>query len=242
MTSHPKIIAHRGGVVGDEYAENSPGAVAAAIERGYWMIEVDVRESRDGRLVVNHDPDFTKFYGDPRQVSDLTWDEIARLRADPGGTRPLLFHELAELAAGHLGLMLDTKQQPQTEAYWLAIEQVLRDHDLLATAYFIDAPQPDRWTGVGAKAGLKLEALLAAADRGEDVAALYFLFEHGRDLTAERVTRAQALGVPVVPSINIYHYRDLDDHMAAAEADTRRMLDLGVEQFQIDSPYDIWLR
>ena len=45
----------------------------------------------------------------------------------------------------------------------------------------------------------------------------------------------------VVPSINIFHYADTD-HMKAAESDTRRMLGLGVEYFQIDSPYDVWLR
>lgn len=38
-----KIIAHRGGVVGDEHAENSPAALRTAIDRDYWMIEVDIR-------------------------------------------------------------------------------------------------------------------------------------------------------------------------------------------------------
>jgi hypothetical protein len=47
--------------------------------------------------------------------------------------------------------------------------------------------------------------------------------------------------VAVVPSINIFHYADTD-HRKAAEADVERMLGLGVEYFQIDSPYDIWLR
>ena len=53
-----KIIAHRGGVVGEEFAENSPAEIEAAVERGYWMVELDIRESRDGRLVVYHDEDF----------------------------------------------------------------------------------------------------------------------------------------------------------------------------------------
>ena len=39
-----KIIAHRGGVVGDEFAENSPASLEAAVDRDYWMIEVDIRE------------------------------------------------------------------------------------------------------------------------------------------------------------------------------------------------------
>ena len=242
MTPSPnKIIAHRGGVVGADHAENSPAAVAAAIERGYWMIEVDIRESSDGKLVVHHDADFTKFYGDPRLLADLTWQEISQLRATPGGSRPLQFHELAALARGRIRLMLDTKPTVQTDAYFKAVEQALRDHDLLRTAYVINPQHSSRWIRAGARVGLTLEQLEAAIDRGED-AQCYFLFEHGRDLDAAKVGRAQALSVPVVPSINIYHYADLDDHMAAAEADVARMLDLGIKQFQIDSPYDIWLR
>jgi hypothetical protein len=89
---------------------------------------------------------------------------------------------------------------------------------------------------------MPLDALEQAVGRGEDVASRFFLFEHGRDLTREKVARARELGVPVVPSINIFHYDDLDDHMKAAEADVRRTLDYGVEEFQIDSPYDVWLR
>jgi len=43
-----RLIAHRGGVVDAGRPENSPGAVQAAIHQGYWMIEVDIRQSRDG--------------------------------------------------------------------------------------------------------------------------------------------------------------------------------------------------
>jgi hypothetical protein len=42
-------------------------------------------------------------------------------------------------------------------------------------------------------------------------------------------------------SINIFHYAGTG-HLKAAEADTKRMIELGVEYFQIDSPYDVWLR
>lgn len=240
--ANPKIIAHRGGVVGDEHAENSPASVAAAIERGYWMIEVDIRESADGKLVVQHDADFTKFYNDPRLLAEMSWPEIAELRAEPGGSRPMQFHELTALVKGRLRLMLDTKPTVQTDAYFEAVAQTLRDYDLLETAYVIETQQPSEWIQAGARVGRPLTDLETAAERGEDIAKGYFLFEHGRDLTSDKVKRGRALNVPVVPSINIYHYADLEDHMEAAQADTHRMLELGVEEFQIDSPYDVWLR
>jgi glycerophosphoryl diester phosphodiesterase len=69
-------IAHRGGVVSEQLAENSPSSLEEAIKRGFWMIEVDVRESKDGKLVVHHDPDFKRYYGVERNVADLSWAEI----------------------------------------------------------------------------------------------------------------------------------------------------------------------
>ena len=52
-----RLIAHRGGIVGDEFAENSPASVEAAIKRGYWMIEVDIRRTKDGRAIIQRIPE-----------------------------------------------------------------------------------------------------------------------------------------------------------------------------------------
>jgi hypothetical protein len=236
-----KIIAHRGGVVGDEYAENSPAALQAAIDRSYWMIEVDIRESKDGRLVVQHDPDFGRFFGDKRELAGMSWEEIRKLRAAPGNSRPLEFHELAALCRGKLELMIDTKPPDHPEAFFRSMEASLRENGLLAGAMVIGTEQSQAWFRGKARIGVDRVRLKKAAEQGEDVRSLYFLFEHGRDLDAETVRYAQKLGVAVVPSINIFHYDDTD-HMNAAQADVKRMLDLGVEYFQIDSPYDVWLR
>ncbi len=121
------------------------------------------------------------------------------------------------------------------------MESALSENGLLASAYVIGTPQSRAWFEGKALVGVGRERLRAAVESGEDVAERYFLFEHGRDLDAETVRHAQRLGVTVVPSINIFHYDDLDDHMSAAEADVKRMLELGVTEFQIDSPYDVWL-
>ena len=206
------------------------------------MIEVDIRGSKDAKLVVHHDPDFRRFYRDTRLLAEMNWREIAELVADPGGSRPLQFHELAALAKGRLRLMIDTKPAEQSDAYFEAVQRVLRENDLLRTAYVINTHHPERWARVGARVGLALEDIEAAAKSGENVARSTFAFEHGRDLDAGKVKRGHVLGVPVVPSINIFHYADLSDHMPAARADISRMLNLGVEEFQIDSLYDVWLR
>lgn len=237
-----RLIAHRGGVVGEAYAENSPAALEAAVDRGYWMIEVDVRESSDGRLVVHHDEDFKRFYGDARLVAETPWSEIEQLRATPGGSRPLLFEELCALASGRLRLMLDVKPPDHSEAFFDSLEESLKNSQLLETAYVIGTDQARRRLSGQAVIGVDSAFLREAAQKGQSVKGHYFLFEHGRDLTPEQVAFAQSLGVPVVPSVNIFHYDDLQDHMETAEADIRRLLELNVQEFQIDSPYDAWLR
>ncbi len=78
-------------------------------------------------------------------------------------------------------------------------------------------------------------------EKGEDVAKLYFLFEHGADLDAETVKLARRQGVVVVPSVNIFHYPP-EKHHKLAESDIRRLRKLGVKYFQIDSVYEKYAR
>ena len=235
-----KLIAHRGGVVDERYAENSKGSVEAAIARGYWMLEVDVRESKDGRLVVQHDPDFQRFFGDSRQVADMDWTEIARLRAKPGNTRPMEFQELAALCRNRVRLMVDTKEPEHSEQFFAEMERALRKNDLLASAMFIGTDQSrERFHGK-AIVGVTREQLQAFLAKGEKTKGLYFLFEHGRTLDEAGLRLAAKAGVPAVVSINIFHYEGMD-HWKAARADVERLRRLGMTYFQIDSIYDRWL-
>jgi glycerophosphoryl diester phosphodiesterase len=54
----PSIIGHRGFGSGEHggYRENSVGSFQAAVEAGATWVELDARRSRDGELVVWHDP------------------------------------------------------------------------------------------------------------------------------------------------------------------------------------------
>lgn len=236
-----RLIAHRGGIVDERYAENSPAAVEAAIRQGYWMIEVDVRESRDGKLVVQHDPDFERFYGVKRKVAEMSWTEISGLRAKPGNTRPMEFHELAALCRNRLKLMIDTKPPGHPEAFYAAMEKALRDNDLLDSAFFIGTPESQARFRGKAVIGVNRDQLRKLMTAGETTAGRYFLFEHGTTLDEEGLRLAAQAGVPPVVSINIFHYGN-GDHWKGAKADIDRLKALGMTYFQIDSVYDRWLQ
>jgi len=94
----PLVIAHRGASRAAE--PNSLAAFAAAIELGVDAIELDVRRTLDGVLVVHHD---ATVRGMP--VARLSHAQLCRRR----GRVPTLT-EVADLCAGRVGLDVEIKQ------------------------------------------------------------------------------------------------------------------------------------
>jgi glycerophosphoryl diester phosphodiesterase len=187
-------------------------------------------------LVVHHDPDFKRFYNVDRRLADMTWDEISKLRANPGNTRPMTFRELCERAKGRLRLMIDTKEPSHPPAFYREMESAMRANGLLDTAYFIGTEESRQWFQGKARISATSSELKALASKGEAVSNKYFLFEWG-SMTPDSVAWAQARGIPVVPSINTFHY-GARDPIALGTADIGKLFQLGVTEFQIDSVYD----
>lgn len=63
--------------------ENTLAAFRSAVEKGAPMIEFDVQATRDGRLVIMHDPTVDRTTDGKGKVSDLGFDEVRAL--DAGG-------------------------------------------------------------------------------------------------------------------------------------------------------------
>jgi glycerophosphoryl diester phosphodiesterase len=245
-----RLILHRGGVVEDQFPDNSAGALAAAAARGAWMIEVDIRESKDGVAVMRHDPDLKLHFNDSRKVQDLTWAELRGLRSSPANEPLITFADLVVRAqqAG-LRLMLDTKA-PHSPGFPARIEAILARHGMVASCYVIGTPESrQHFLGkapVAANSAI-LRDLLAREPR---TVASYFLFEHGNELTPAKVAWAQAHGIKVVPTVNLFHYEtknadgtvrhDRPAIMRAAQADIERLKAGGVTEFQIDSEFIAW--
>ncbi|HET9074071.1 MAG TPA: glycerophosphodiester phosphodiesterase [Solirubrobacteraceae bacterium] len=72
----PMLIAHRGSHRSEP--ENTLAAFSAAVRDGADMVEFDVRRTRDGELVIFHDPEVAR-----RAVPSLTHAELCELSATP---------------------------------------------------------------------------------------------------------------------------------------------------------------
>lgn len=98
---HPLVISHRTNA-GDA-PENTLLGIARAIEDACDAVEVDVRATRDGVLVLMHDETLERTTGDPRAVLDVTYEELRALRCGvPQGYPPQPLPTLAEAYAAIL--------------------------------------------------------------------------------------------------------------------------------------------
>jgi glycerophosphoryl diester phosphodiesterase len=93
----PLLFAHRG--ASRERPENTLAAFELALELGADVLELDVHPSRDGVLIVSHDPDALRSAGVGRALADCDWAEISGWDAgfgfqDSSGQRPFAGHGL----------------------------------------------------------------------------------------------------------------------------------------------------
>ena len=70
------MIAHAG-LEGFETPNTLAGVVAAG-HRSYWGIEVDVRVTKDKKIVLTHDDSLMEAAGVDVKVSESTWEELQR--------------------------------------------------------------------------------------------------------------------------------------------------------------------
>ena len=107
--------AHRGlhGKVGGydtEAAENSLTAFARAKEHGFG-IELDVRLSKDGELVVFHDGTLKRVCGKEEKVEDLTVEELRAVSLMGTDDCVPTLREVLELIDGSVPLIIELKEE-----------------------------------------------------------------------------------------------------------------------------------
>lgn len=86
-----RLYAHRGASA--EYPENTLEAFQRAVDVGVDALEMDVHMTRDGQLIVAHDPTCARTTGAPGRWADLDFAEVKGLDAGWGfvaadGARP----------------------------------------------------------------------------------------------------------------------------------------------------------
>lgn len=241
----PLIVAHRGGVVAANAPENSLAAIRLAAVHGYDMVELDVREAKDGTLVLFHGLGGGSMLADcgvPAAVEDLTADELAAIHYR-GSTEPIAaFGDALDLCVSlGLGVMLDLKSRDPSPAYLDQIAELLHETNLAGSTVTI-SQHPRVAEHLADKAILPLSKAETQHVLDGQLAfsrpRMWFGWAH--ELLSASVVPLQQAGVLVIPSINTFHY-PLHAQRSLARQDIRRLNAAGVDGFQIDSVYEEFL-
>lgn len=109
----PFVSAHRGGAWRD-YPENCIATFERTLGSTYAILEIDPRYTRDGAIVVHHDPGLERTTTGKGRLVDATLQEVRELRLkDPEGKvtghRVPTLDEVIEWARGKTVLILDQK-------------------------------------------------------------------------------------------------------------------------------------
>jgi glycerophosphoryl diester phosphodiesterase len=120
----PSVIAHRG-ASGYEY-ENSRAAFRRAVMLDADGVELDVHATRDGGIVVHHDPDLPGV----GPIAQLSLAEARQVRLRNGETLPVLT-EILELVGNR--------------DVWIEVKSLPASHDQLLLAVLDQGPAPQRY-------------------------------------------------------------------------------------------------
>ena len=130
-------FAHRG-LHSEGVAENSLSAFSLARDAGFG-IELDVRLSKDGVLVVFHDDTLTRVVGIDKRVDEVTLEELKGYRLSGTEDTVPTFREVAELIDGRVPLLIEIKEDAGNSA---VTETLVRELESYAGPYIVESFNP----------------------------------------------------------------------------------------------------
>lgn len=240
-----EIWAHRGASF--DASENTLTSVRLGWEQGADGVEIDVRLSRDGHIVVMHDDDTRRTAGVTGKIADLTFDELRRLDvgvwkdARFAGERIPTLGEVVAIMPADRRLAVEVKCGPEIVP---ALQEALREQQARQQICFIAFSLPTL-TQIKAAVPDVPTYWLAAFARDEETAAFRPIVKDliaqataarmdGLDLSFQGPLDAASVRQIQAAGLKCYVWTVNDP------ADARRLADAGVNGITTDRPG--WLR
>lgn len=239
----PILIAHRGGVVNDSSPENSLMGIKLAAERGYNMLEVDIRQAKDGALIAFHDRNLMSDVGIDNSIEEMNTAEIAQLTYKGTEERILSLDEFLKSSTElGMGIMLDiktTEENRNDSLLFKGIAELLKKYGLeKSTVTISGAPMARKYLKGLAIFGMSGEEKEQIINGNETIRKDLFWFGLPAQIEDDEIKALNEKSYLVIPAINIFRYPNREEDLDLAKKDTERLLKAGVDGFQIDSFYD----
>jgi glycerophosphoryl diester phosphodiesterase len=90
------IVAHRANIY-DSLPENSIEGIKACIANNIDIVEIDIRGTKDGVLIVMHDETLNRMTNGKGKVGDFTWDQLSQLYLREGNFGKLTSYRIPRL-------------------------------------------------------------------------------------------------------------------------------------------------
>jgi len=129
------IIGHRGAA--GKAPENTLKGIEEAIDAGVDIVEVDVRSTKDDKLIVLHDKDFKRIAGIEVEAKSVDYDWIAKNVSIEGEKIPTLEDVLELLEERSVGLFIEIKE-PETTGKAIELVEKHKCIDRVAIISFHD--------------------------------------------------------------------------------------------------------
>ena len=109
MNLEYNLIAHRGYFdINKGIPENSIKAFKKAIRYNY-MIEFDVRKTKDDKLIVFHDNNLKRCCGINKDIDECTYEELSKLYLFNTSSKIPLFSDVLSIIDGKVPIIIETK-------------------------------------------------------------------------------------------------------------------------------------
>ncbi|WP_054530732.1 glycerophosphodiester phosphodiesterase family protein [Erythrobacter sp. SG61-1L] len=246
------VVAHR--TCWREASENSLDAIEACIAAGIDMVEIDVRATRDGQLVLMHDATVDRMTDGTGRVEDMDWADLAKLRLREGQGRGSAltdrriprFEDALRVAKGRILINVDAKIAVTEEVLGLIDRAGDRDQVLFkAEAPLEDIRRLAPWVSQ-----VRFQPILREPTLAGDAAGIVATYDPIHPVSYEIDVKGRAFTPTLTPIIqarcarywvNSLAGRAYDDEDAQADPDGvwGELIAHGVDAIQTDYPIQL---
>lgn len=221
----PLVIAHRGFT--QNHLENTLSAIEAALDLGVDGIEVDLRMTRDGQILIFHDETLERLAGLATDVERVDYATLQGVRLQGGEKIPTL-EDLLDLVQGRCLLNLEVKTVRTLPTHERNLTQVLRRYqcqdNILLSSFNPLAMIRLRWIAPEIRRGFLYQKKSPLASLAMSLMKLYSYHGQLENLRPEIVPHCHRLG----KKFFVWTVNEI--------ADMQAMIRLGVEGIITDHP------
>ncbi len=243
------VVAHR--ACWKETSENSLEAIEACIAAGVDMVELDVRATRDGKLVLLHDTTLDRTTNGTGPLDQMDWAEVSQLRLREGqgrgspltGRRIPTLEQALRMAKDRVLINLDAKIPLTDEVLGL----IARAGDLKQILFKAEAPLEEISAAAPWVGDVPFQPILREPYLAKDPAGYVSSYDPVRPVSYEIDVKTRAFTSVMTPLIrqrcarywvNSLEGRIYDDADALADPDAvwGALVAEGVDAIQTDHP------